>query len=48
MNFTAFIDSLKYMGIGMIGIFIIISIIVIMIGLFMKMFPASKETGIKG
>ncbi|MDR2889975.1 MAG: hypothetical protein LBV33_09105 [Lachnospiraceae bacterium] len=45
MEVAAFVDSLKYMGIGMVSIFVIISLIVILIGLSMKCFPPEKEEG---
>ena len=43
MNIANFIDSLKYMGVGMVGIFVIISIIVILINVLIKAFPPTKE-----
>ena len=43
MNFTAFIDSLKYMVQGMGGIFVVICIIFLSIVLLQKAYPASKD-----
>ncbi len=43
MNIASFLGSLKYMGVGMVGIFVIISIIVILINILIKAFPPAKE-----
>ncbi len=43
MNVEAFLNSLKYMGVGMVGIFVIITIIVVLINVLIKAFPTAKE-----
>ncbi len=43
INWPGFLNSFMYLGVGMVGIFVIISIIVSLIYLFMKLFP-NKET----
>ncbi len=43
MNVQAFIENLKYMGIGMLGIFIVIGIIVLSTMLINKIFSSKGE-----
>jgi Na+-transporting methylmalonyl-CoA/oxaloacetate decarboxylase gamma subunit len=43
INVEAFLDSLVYMGIGMLGIFLIISLLVVLLNVFSKLFPAGAE-----
>ena len=43
MNVQAFIENLKYMGIGMLGIFIVIGIIVLTTMLINKIFSSKGE-----
>lgn len=43
INLPNFLDSLMYLGIGMAGIFVIISIIVSLVYLFRKLFPNTGE-----
>jgi hypothetical protein len=43
INGQAFLDSLIYMGIGMLGIFLIISLLVVLLNVFSKLFPAGEE-----
>ena len=43
MNFDAFLDSLQYMGKGMIGIFFVILLIYLSIVVLGKVFPVKPE-----
>jgi hypothetical protein len=43
IDFDAFKESLLYMGIGMLGIFFIISLLVLTLVLYTKIFPAKKD-----
>ena len=43
MNVQAFIENLKYMGVGMLGIFIVIGIIVLSTMLINKIFSGRDE-----
>ena len=43
MNVQAFIENLKYMGVGMLGIFIVIGIIVLSTMLINKIFSRRDE-----
>lgn len=42
-NIQSFFDSLPIMGWGMLGIFIVITVIIIYVVLLEKIFPADKE-----
>lgn len=42
MNFMNFVDNLKYMGIGMLGIFVVIGVI-ILITMFLNKITENKE-----
>ena len=42
LDFTAFIDSLQYMGYGLAGIFIIIGLLAAVVMLLRKVFPIKK------
>jgi uncharacterized membrane protein len=42
-NVKAFLESLPYMLIGMVGIFFIIGLLVCTLVLYTKIFPAKKE-----
>lgn len=39
LDFAAFVDSLKYMGYGMAGIFVIIGLMALMVALLRRLFP---------
>ena len=42
MNFLNFVDSLKYMGLGMLGIFVV-TVIIISVMVILNKIPADKE-----
>lgn len=43
INFQAFLDSLQYMGFGLVGIFGIIGILILLVKLLNKVFPKKEE-----
>nr|MDD6336701.1 hypothetical protein [bacterium] len=43
IDFAAFIDSLKYMGYGLLGIFSIISILIGLVAAIKAIFPAKAD-----
>lgn len=42
-NPMAFVDNLRYMGLGMLGIFVVIGVIVAVTYLLNRILPASKD-----
>lgn len=45
VNFKAFVDSLYYMGVGMLGIFIVIGAIILLTALMLRLGRRKKEGG---
>lgn len=43
IDVAAFLDSLKIMGIGMLGIFIVVLVLIAVMVLLTKAFPEKKE-----
>ncbi len=43
MNIASFMNSLKVMGVGMLGIFIVTFVLIIVMVLLTKLFPAKNE-----
>ena len=43
IDVAAFLDSLKIMGIGMLGIFIVVQVLIAVMVLLTKVFPEKKE-----
>lgn len=43
VNFKAFVDNLKYMGAGMLGIFAVIFVIIVIITVFQKISKSGNE-----
>ncbi|HIQ59281.1 MAG TPA: hypothetical protein IAB22_07490 [Candidatus Merdivicinus intestinavium] len=43
IDVAAFLDSLKIMGIGMLGIFIVVLVLIAVMVLLTKVFPEKKE-----
>lgn len=43
IDFTAFLDSLKYMGFGLAGIFGIIAILIILVNVLIRVFPDKSK-----
>ena len=44
MNIAAFMDSLRVMGVGMAGIFIITAVLIAVMALLLALFPADKKS----
>lgn len=42
IDFAAFVDSLQYMGFGLLGIFAIIGLLAGLVALLRKIFPPQK------
>ena len=47
IDFNAFLDSFKVMGLGMAGIFIVIIVLMAVIWGLTKIFPEKKDKGSK-
>lgn len=43
MDVANFLSSLKVMGVGMLGIFIVTAVLILVMVILMKIFPASKD-----
>ena len=43
IDVAAFLDSLKIMGIGMLGIFIVVLVLIAVMVLLTKVYPEKKE-----